>query len=252
MGSEEMAEKGIPEKARDKEAEVDRTGLREILSWLTLLLGFVYGPLDPRLGIREALEKALRRPLPAHVNWLFCLGGITFFLFIIQVVSGTLLLFHYRPTVADAFGSIQFVTNYVAFGWLIRSVHRWGSTLMILAILLHMLRVLLYGAYRPPRELNWVVGVVLLVVTLAFGFTGYLLPWTQTSYWATNIGTEILGGIPLIGGGLKGFLRGGPTVSGATLTRFFVFHVLILPFTITFLLTAHFAMIRRLGISDPL
>ncbi len=247
-----MEEKEQLDMTSDKEAELDRTGLREILSWFILLLGFVYGPLDPKLGIREALEKALRRPIPPHVNWFFCLGGITFFLFIIQAVSGTLLMFHYRPTVAEAFGSVQFITNYVAFGWLIRGVHRWGSTLMILTIFLHMLRVLFYGAYRPPRELNWVVGMTLLVVTLAFGFTGYLLPWNQTSYWATSIGTEILGKIPLIGESLKGFLRGGPNVSGSTLTRFFVFHVLILPFTITFLLTAHFTMIRRQGISDPL
>ena len=230
----------------------DRTGLREVLSWLVLLLGFVYGPLDPSLRVREAMAAALRRRLPAHANWTFCFGGLTFFLFGVQVISGSLLLFHYRPTVAEAFASVQFLSNHVAFGWLIRSMHRWASSLMMVAVLLHIVRVVLYGAYRPPRDLNWVVGVVLLVVTLAFGFTGLLLPWDQVSYWTTSTGLEILGRTPLVGLPLQAFLRGGPTVSGATFTRFFALHVVILPFTITFFLFAHFAMVRRLGVARAL
>ncbi len=230
----------------------DRTGLREVLSWLVLLLGFVYGPLDPTLRAREAMAAALRRRLPLHANWTFCFGGLTFFLFGVQVISGTLLLFHYRPTVAEAFASVQFLSNHVAFGWLIRSIHRWASSLMMVAMLLHIIRVVWYGAYRPPRELNWVVGVVLLVVTLAFGFTGQLLPWDQSSYWTSRTGLEILGRTPLVGAPLQDLLRGGPTVSGASLTRFFVLHVVILPFTITFFLFVHFAMVRRLGVAGTL
>jgi quinol-cytochrome oxidoreductase complex cytochrome b subunit len=237
---------------RNHPEAADRTGLREVLSWLVLLVGFVYGPLDPSLRAREAMAAALRRRLPAHANWTFCFGGLTFFLFGVLVISGSLLLFHYRPTVGEAFASVQFLSNHVAFGWLIRSIHRWASSLMMVATLLHILRVVLYGAYRPPRELNWVVGVVLLVVTLAFGFTGQLLPWDQASYWTTSTGLEILGRTPLVGPPLESLLRGSPTVSGDSLTRFFVMHVVILPFAITFFLFAHFAMVRRLGVARAL
>ncbi len=228
-----------------------RISLREVLSWLSLV-GFVYGPLDERLGIRQALEKALKKPVPHHVNWTFCFGGITFFMFLVLAVTGILLLMYYRPTTAEAYASVVYIANEVPFGWLIRGLHFWAGNLMIVMVILHMLRVFFYGAYKPPRDLNWIAGFVLLMVTLAFGFTGYLLPWNQISYWATTVGTEIPGAIPLVGDTLKYLTRGGAEVSQTTLTRFFAIHVVILPAIISFFLAVHFAVIRRQGISGPL
>ena len=239
---------------REKRAPGDlekRISLREILGWLTLW-GFVYGPLDERLEIRKALEKALRKPVPAHVNWTFCFGGVTFLLFIVLAITGVLLLMYYRPTTADAYASVVQITNEVPFGWLIRGLHFWAANLMIIMVFLHMLRVYFYGAYKPPRDLNWVAGFFLLMITLAFGFTGYLLPWNQVSYWATAVGTEIPAAFPVIGDTLKFLTRGGPDVSQLTLTRFFAIHVVVLPAVTAFLLAAHFAIVRRQGISGPL
>lgn len=235
---------------RDKESE-QRTGFKEMLNWFTLS-GFIYGPLDERLGIKEALEKALKRPIPAHVNWFFCFGGITFFLFCMQALTGGLLLFFYRPTAAEAFYSVQFITNDVPFGWLIRTIHHWSSHLMIITVSLHMLRVFLYGVYKPPREFNWVVGILLFFITLCFSFTGALLPWNNTLYWRSVIGTSKFSGIPFVGDFIVSFLRGGEYVGGATLTRFFAFHVFIFPSLLCLFLIVHFLMVRRQGISGPL
>ena len=228
-----------------------RISLREVLSWLSLV-GFVYGPLDERLGIRQALEKALKKPVPHHVNWTFCFGGITFFMFLLLAATGILLLMYYRPTIAEAYASVVYIANEVPFGWLIRGLHFWAGNLMIIMVILHMLRVFFYGAYKSPRDLNWIAGFVLFMLTLGFGFTGYLLPWNQISYWATTVGTEIPGAIPLVGDTLKYLTRGGAEVSQTTLTRFFAIHVVILPAIISFFLAVHFAVIRRQGISGPL
>lgn len=241
----------MAEEKRDRLELEKRLSLREIVSWLTLI-GFVYGPLDERLEIREALEKALRKPVPKHVNWTFCFGGITFFLFIVQVITGVLLLMYYRPTTDQAYASVVFITNEVPFGWLFRGIHFWASTLMIIFVLLHMLRVYYYGAYKKPRDFNWLAGSVLLMVVLGFGFTGYLLPWNQISYWATTVGTELPGAVPVVGDTLKYLARGGTEVSQNTLTRFFAIHVVVLPAVAIFFLAVHFAIIRRQGISGPL
>lgn len=209
--------------------------------------------LEERFELSELLETFLRKPVPRHARaWWFCLGGITFFLFFIQVVTGILLAIYYRPTPDEAYASVLMIMNDVSFGWLIRSMHAWAANLMILFVFLHMLRVFITGAYKPPRELNWVVGVFLLMITLAFGFTGYLLPWDQVAYWATTVGTEIVGGIPVVGKPLLVLLRGGEEITGLTLSRFFAIHVLVLPVIIVVLLAAHFAMVRRQGISGPL
>ncbi len=228
-----------------------RSGLRELFE-LFSLTGFVYGPLDERLDIREALEKNLKKPVPSHVNWLFCFGGISLFLFTVQAVTGILLLMYYRPTIAEAYKSVVFVTNNVPFGWLVRGLHHWAANLMIIMVFLHMARVFLYGAYKPPRDFNWVTGVILFMLTLGFGFTGYLLPWNQISYWATTVGTEVPGAVPLIGNFLITMIRGGHAVSQTTLTRFFAIHVVILPLLISFFLLGHFFMIRKQGIAGPL
>ena len=228
-----------------------RSGLRELFE-LFSLTGFIYGQLDDRLDIKDAVEKNLSKPVPPHVNWTFCFGGITLFLFIVQAVTGIMLLMYYRPTVAEAYKSVVYVTNNVPFGWLIRGLHHWAANGMVVMVFLHMLRVFFYGAYKPPRDFNWVTGVILLMITLGFGFTGYLLPWNQISYWATTVGTEAPGAMPVIGEYIIILMRGGPSVTQITLTRFFAIHVVILPVIIGFFLVGHFLMIRKQGISGPL
>lgn len=213
---------------------------------------FVYGALDERLPFKEALEKALKRPIPKFVNGWFCFGGIAFFLFVVQVITGILLAFYYKASPEDAYESIKFIINEVPMGWLIREIHVWTAHLLILAVIIHTARVFFHKAYRPPRELNWIVGVLLLFITLGFGFTGALLSWDSIAYGATVQGTEMLGKLPLLGHAAMILIRGGPNVTGATLTRFFAVHALVLPWFITYLLIAHFIMIRKQGISQPL
>jgi cytochrome b6 len=208
---------------------------------------------DERFDVRIPLEAFLKKPVPKHaIRWYFCLGGITFALFLIQGVTGILLSLYYRPTPGEAYESILFIMNNVRFGWLIRSIHSWSATLMIAFCLAHMLRVFFTGSYKNPRELNWVAGTVLLLLTLAFGFTGYLLPWDQKALWGSTVGSEILGIIPGIGGWLLGLLRGGIEITGLTLTRFYGIHMLVLPVLVFIFLAIHFVIIRRQGISGPL
>jgi cytochrome b6 len=208
---------------------------------------------DERFDVRIPLEAFLKKPVPKHaIRWYFCLGGITFALFLIQGVTGILLSLYYRPTTGEAYESILFIMNNVRFGWLIRSIHSWSSTLMIAFCVAHMLRVFITGSYKNPRELNWVAGMFLLLLTLAFGFTGYLLPWDQKALWGSTIGSEILGIIPGIGGWLLGLLRGGLEITGLTLTRFYGIHMLVLPVLAVLFLAVHFVIIRRQGISGPL
>lgn len=228
-----------------------RSGFQDLLSIFSLM-GFAYGELDRRLDLKEALEALLKKPVPKHVNFFFCFGGITFLCFVMQVVTGILLLFYYKPTPADAYASVIHITNAVPFGWLIRSIHFWAANFMIAFVFLHMIRVFVSKAYQEPRDFNWVIGVMLLCVTLGFGFTGYLLPWTQLSYWATTVGTEIPGAIPIIGPHIRLILRGGIDVSGETLIRFFALHVVVLPAVAVIFLMLHFLIIKRQGISEPL
>jgi quinol-cytochrome oxidoreductase complex cytochrome b subunit len=209
--------------------------------------------LDERFDIRIPLHAFLKKPVPKHaIRWYFCLGGITFALFLIQGVTGILLSLYYKPTPNEAYDSILFIMNNVRFGWLIRSIHSWSASGMILMCLAHMMRVYITGAYKRPRELNWVAGVFLLLLTLAFGFTGYLLPWDQKALWGSTVGSEILGVIPLVGNALLGLLRGGAEITGLTLTRFYGIHMLVLPVLAFVFLAAHFVIIRRQGISGPL
>jgi quinol-cytochrome oxidoreductase complex cytochrome b subunit len=208
---------------------------------------------DERFDVRIPLEAFLKKPVPKHaIRWYFCLGGITFALFIIQGVTGILLSLYYKPTPDEAYESILFIMNNVRFGWLIRSIHSWSATLMIAACMAHMLRVFITGSFKKPRELNWVAGVVLLLLTLVFGFTGYLLPWDQKALWGSTVGSEIVGAIPWVGEWLLGLLRGGPDITGLTLTRFYGLHMLVLPVATFAFLGIHFIIIRRQGISGPL
>jgi cytochrome b6 len=209
--------------------------------------------LDERFDVRIPLQVFLKKPVPKHaIRWYFCLGGITFSLFVIQGVTGILLSLYYKPTPQEAYDSILFIMNNVRFGWLIRSIHSWSASLMIAACVAHMLRVYITAAYKNPRELNWVAGVVLLLLTLGFGFTGYLLPWDQKALWGSTVGSEILGVVPGIGNQLLGLLRGGPDITGLTLTRFYGGHTLVLPVAMFIFLAVHFVIIRRQGISGPL
>ncbi|MGD9315317.1 MAG: cytochrome b N-terminal domain-containing protein [Anaerolineae bacterium] len=208
---------------------------------------------DERFDVRIPLQAFLKKPVPKHaIKWYFCLGGITFALFVIQGVTGILLSLYYKPTTTEAYESILFIMNNVRFGWLIRSIHSWSSTLMIAFCVAHMMRVFITASYKNPRELNWIAGVVLLLLTLAFGFTGYLLPWDQKALWGSTVGSEILGIIPGIGPWLLGLLRGGMEITGLTLTRFYGIHMLVLPVLTFVFLGVHFVIIRRQGISGPL
>ena len=181
----------------------------------------------------------------------FYFGGITMFFFMVQVITGVLLVVYYQPTPDAAYGSILFIMNEVSFGWLIRSVHSWSANLMILFCVLHMLRVFFQGAYKRPREVTWGVGFVLLLFTLGFGFTGYLLPWDQRAYWATTVGTEIAGAMPIVGQALDLFLRGGSDITARTLSRFFGVHVLVLPLSAILMLVVHLTMVHQQGLADP-
>jgi hypothetical protein len=208
---------------------------------------------DDRYQVIKPVQKALDKPVPLFATrWMYCLGGITFTLFVIQILTGVMLTFYYKPTPDAAYASILFIENEVRFGAAIRAIHHWSANGMVFMVVAHMIRVFIHGAYKAPRELNWVSGVVLLVLTLGFGLTGYLLPWDQRAYWATTVASEIAGGVPQIGDLVLVFLRGGWDVTAVTLSRFFALHVIVLPIIIIAFLGAHFLMIRRQGISKPL
>lgn len=213
----------------------------------------VVGWVDERYQIVEPMRKLLSKPVHRFsTRWWYCLGGITFVLFLIQGFTGILLAFYYKPTPEQAYPSILFIENEVHFGAAIRSIHHWSANAMVIMVVAHMLRVFISGAFKPPRELNWITGMLLLIITLGFGFTGYLLPWDQRAFWATTVGSEIAGGIPWIGDLSLVFLRGGWEVGAITLSRFYAIHVLVLPIAIIVLLGLHFLMIRRQGIARPL
>ena len=208
--------------------------------------------LDERVGLAE-LEKLVKKkevPVHRHTVWYY-LGGMTLFLFMIQVATGILLLFYYRPSAEEAYESVQFLMAEVEFGWLIRSIHSWASNLMIFTLFIHLFSVLLLKAYRPPREVTWLSGIGLLGVAMGFGFTGYLLPWNELAYFATKVGTEITGVVPLVGPFLGRLLRGGDEVTGATLTRFYGIHVAVLPLLTTLILGLHLFLVQKHGMSVP-
>ncbi len=207
---------------------------------------------DERLGLSDFAKLAKKKevPLHRHTFWYY-FGGMTLFLFMIQVVTGILLLLYYRPSAGEAFESIQFIMTEVEFGWLVRSLHSWSANLMIFAMFIHLFSALMLQAYRRPREMTWLSGAGLLGLTLAFGFTGYLLPWNELAYFATRVGTEIPGVIPVVGPFLRRLLRGGDDVTGATLTRFYGIHVAILPAIVTVVLGLHLFMVQKHGMSRP-
>jgi quinol-cytochrome oxidoreductase complex cytochrome b subunit len=206
--------------------------------------------IDDRLGLSTIYNVTLDRKVP-KVNWFYTLGSASLFLFVMQAVTGIFLAVYYVPSPKDAYNSIQYIMNDVAFGWLIRGIHHWGATLMVLIVFLHMLRTFYFAAYKFPREITWLTGVILLLATLGMGFTGYLLPWNQRSYWATTVGTEIAGTVPVIGDFILRVLRGGTDLSGVTLARFFAVHIWVIPAVIIALIGVHLYLVIRLGITSP-
>lgn len=210
------------------------------------------GWFDERLGLSSLREFAAHKTVPLHsaTAWYY-FGGITLFLFTIQVLTGVLLLLYYRPSPTEAYESVQFIVTRVEFGWLVRSIHSWSANLMILTAFIHMFSVVFLHAYRRPREITWFSGLALLGLALGFGFSGYLLPWNQLSYFATKVGTDMAASVPFIGHQVARFLRGGEDVGGATLTRFFGFHVAVLPGLTTLLLVLHLGLVQRFGMSSP-
>ncbi|HVP43909.1 MAG TPA: cytochrome bc complex cytochrome b subunit [Terriglobales bacterium] len=208
--------------------------------------------LDQRFGWEELIAPLRHKTVPLHrLSYWYFLGGITLFLFGVQVTTGILLLLYYRPSANEAYESVKYISTQVQFGWLIRSIHSWSANLMVFTAFAHMFSVVFLRAYRKPRELTWVSGVLLLFLALGFGFSGYLLPWNTLAFFATKVGTDVAGQVPVIGHWILVFLRGGEDVTGATLTRFFGFHVAVLPGITTVLLGLHLALVQRFGISVP-
>jgi cytochrome b6 len=208
--------------------------------------------IETRLPVRALVDFMRHKRVPEHrYSIWYYFGGMTLFLFITQVGTGALLLLYYRPSAGEAYESVQFIMTRVPFGWLVRSIHAWSANLMVAAAVAHLFSVLFLHAYRPPRELTWMSGVVLLLLTLAFGFTGYLLPWNELSFFATRVGTDIAATIPIAGDFIVRFLRGGDDVTGATLTRLFGVHVAILPALATALLVLHLVLVQVHGMSLP-
>lgn len=205
--------------------------------------------LDERIGWRSVWEAIFLRKMP-KVNWFYTLGSATLFVALNQAITGILLTIYYVPTPDHAYDSVQYITTQVTGGWLIRGMHHWGASLMVVLVILHMLRVIFYGAYKYPREVTWLTGVVLLLLVIGFGFTGYLLPWDQKSYWATTVGTRIAGVAPFIGNWILRIMRGGEDLSAVTLARFFGTHVWVLPAALMLLVGTHLYLVIRNGISE--
>jgi quinol-cytochrome oxidoreductase complex cytochrome b subunit len=204
--------------------------------------------LDERLSWRQVWSAIFLRKIP-KVNWLYTLGSASLFVAITQIVTGILLTIYYVPTPDHAYDSVQYITTQLPAGWFIRGLHHWGASAMVVLVVLHLLRVVYYGAYKFPREVTWLTGVFLLLVVIGFGFTGYLLPWDQKAYWATTVGTRIAATPPLIGQWILLVMRGGEELSAVTLARFFGVHVWVLPAALLALLTIHLYLVIRIGIS---
>jgi quinol-cytochrome oxidoreductase complex cytochrome b subunit len=208
---------------------------------------------DERVHLNTLIEYMGKKYVPVHRNsiWYY-FGGVSLFLFIIQVLTGILLLLYYKGSEQLAFESIQFIMSKVQFGWLIRSIHSWAANLFILSAFIHMFSVWFEKSYRKPREMTWLTGMLMLFLGMGFGFSGYLLPWNELAFFATKVGTDIAGVLPVIGKPIMVFLRGGEDVTGATLSRFFGFHVAVLPGIFTVLLGVHLLLVQRQGMSEPL
>ncbi|MGM8211608.1 menaquinol-cytochrome c reductase cytochrome b subunit [Virgibacillus sp. W0430] len=224
------------------------------------MLQKIYDWIDDRIDITPIWRDVADHEVPEHVNpayhfsaFVYCFGGLTFFVVVIQILSGMFLTMYYVPDIENAWKSVYYLQTEVAHGQIVRGMHHWGASVIIVMLLLHTMRVFFQGAYKKPRELNWMVGVLIFFVMLGLGFTGYLLPWDNKAYFATQVGLDIANQVPLIGPELKTLLSGDETIVGAqTLTRFFAIHVFFLPAALFGLMAVHFILIRRQGIAGPL
>ena len=216
------------------------------------LLKKMYDWIDVRLGVREIVnKKRAGYLLPPNINAWYSLGSILLVIFVIQIATGLLLMLYYVPDVDKAFNSVSFIMNEIPLGRLIRLFHAVGSSMMLLVIMLHMFSVLFMGSYKSPRELHWLTGFILLLMSMGISLTGYLLPWNQLSFWATTVATDCVGTIPFIGQYLVELLRGGKLVGDQTIGRFYTMHIGLLPATITILIGIHLFLIQRTGVSTP-
>jgi menaquinol-cytochrome c reductase cytochrome b subunit len=233
-------------------AELRRQKLEELVMY----------PLDwfeERSGLVGGVRYFLFRNVPSDINWMQTLGSAALTAFLVQAITGVILAMYYTPSattdphtgVPVAYESIQNISDNLFMGWLVRGMHKWGASVFIILMFLHMGRVFLFGAYKYPRELNWIIGVLILVMGMMEGFTGYLLPWDQTAYWASVVGINLNGTAPFLGPWLAQFLRGGQEISGETLTRFYSLHMLVIPGAIMALIGLHLYLVIRLGVTSP-
>lgn len=207
--------------------------------------------IDERTSLSGGLRWMLFRKIPKGTNWFYTLGSATMFAFLSQAVTGVFLAMYYDPNPVHAYNSIEYVNSQVFLGEFVHGMHKWGSSVMVILVFLHMGRTFFFGAYKYPRELNWVIGVVLLILTMTMSFTGYLLPFDQRSYWATIVGVNINGTGPIVGPYLSDFLRGGPDFGATTLSRFYSIHMLLVPGLIAALMGAHLYLVAKLGTTAP-
>src|SRR6476646_10748120 len=205
--------------------------------------------IDERIDIAGVRRGLLDRQMPSGLTWWHTLGSATLTVFLVQVITGIVLAMYYSPSPDHAYDSIRYLERTVVSGALLRGIHHWGASAMVVLVLAQMIRVFTMGAYKYPREINWVLGVLLLFIVLAFSFTGYLLPWDQKAYWATQVGTNIAGTTPVVGPMLVKLLRGGGQLGAATLARFFALHVLLLPMLLVTVVMLHIALVIRQGIA---
>jgi len=211
----------------------------------------VFAFVDERVGLKTLQAKMLNEPVPGGSRWAYVFGSILLFIFIMQAVTGVLLMFYYVPTADHAYASTQYIIHNVDYGWFLLGYHFWGSTAMVVCVFAHMSQVFLWGAYKKPRELVWLIGLALFGIVMGFGFTGYLLPWDQRAYWATTVGVEIMDKTPLLGDFMARFLKGGATPGQMTLSRFFVIHVMVLPAALMGLAGLHVFLFRKAGPAGP-
>jgi quinol---cytochrome c reductase cytochrome b subunit, bacillus type len=207
--------------------------------------------LEERSGLVGYTKWFLFRNVPADISWAQTLGSAALTAFIVQAVTGVILAFYYKPDPNSAYESIQSITNDVWAGWLVRGMHKWGASVFIILLFLHMGRVFLFGAYKYPRELNWIIGVLILVLGMLEGFAGYLLPWDETAYWATVVGINLNGTAPFLGPFIAQFLRGGASIGPNTLSIFYSIHMLLIPGVLVALIGLHIYLVTRLGVTSP-
>jgi quinol-cytochrome oxidoreductase complex cytochrome b subunit len=220
-------------------------------SKLVTIVNYPLDWLEERSGLVGGVKYFLFRKVPRDTSWWHTLGSATLTAFLVQAGTGVVLAMYYKPDPDKAYESIEYITNDVTLGWLVRGMHRWGASVFIILMFFHMARVFLFGAYKYPRELNWIVGALLLITGMLEGFTGYLLPWDQTAYWATVVGININASAPFLGPFLAQFLRGGAEIGTDTLSRWYALHMLLIPGALFALIGLHLYLVVRLGVSSP-